>query len=103
MTDGRLWIRQQFDEQLEERTRAFVNDPTRNRFDAEKRVARLSRIFEWYEEDFGASDDGVLAFVARYVDDPEVAAGLREGGWKLGHLSYDWSLNGPRPPPRLKE
>lgn len=94
------FLPERLDEQLERRARAFVNDPTRNRFDAQTRVAHLSALFEWYEEDFVGSSGSIAAYVAHYVDDPQVAAGLREGGWKLRSLPYDWSLNGASPPPR---
>jgi hypothetical protein len=97
------FVPERLDEQLEGLTRAFVNDPTRNRFDVEGRVAHLSQIFEWYAEDFATSYGSTAAFVARYVDEPRVSAGLREGGWELRSLPWDWSLNGTPPPPPVAE
>jgi len=88
------------EEQLERETLRFVNDAQRNRFDAERRVASLSAIFDWYAEDFEASDGSVERFVARYVDDPEVAQGLAAGEWVVESLGYDWSLNGTPAPPQ---
>lgn len=80
--------------QLERDTRAFVNDPSRNRFGAQARVARLSAIFDWYAEDFQAAAGSVHAYVAAYVTDPEVAQGLGAGQWRIEYQDYDWSLNG---------
>ena len=85
------------DRSLDEAARAFVNDPARNGFDARTRVAHLSAIFDWYEEDFLAEADSLLAWVARYVDDPELASGLARGdAWTVRYLDYDWTLNGDR-------
>ena len=85
------------DRQLDAATRRFVNDPSRNRFDPTQRVAHLSAIFAWYAEDFEAEAPTVAAWVARYVDDPDVARGLAAGDWRIRKLDYDWSLNGPAP------
>jgi len=86
------------EEQLLAATEDFVNDPTRNRFDAAARTARVSRIFDWYEEDFTAAHGTIAAYISRYVADPDVARGLAGRGWKLRFLPYDWTLNGAPPP-----
>ena len=88
------------DAQLEDQTRRFFGDRTRNRFDAAKATLYLSRILDWYAEDFerpfrgGAS---VGAFVARYA---EQLRGQVATPWLLNTheidievLVYDWSLN----------
>jgi hypothetical protein len=85
------------DRQLAEVARAFINDPTRNRFDREKKVAYLSMIFKWFESDFSAAAGSVLAYIARYVDDPELAKELAQPGYGIEYLDYDWSLNGIPP------
>ena len=93
------------DAQLDTVTRAFVNDPTRNRFDPDAGRAELSKIFSWYEEDFGItaeSDAGadvgpVGAWIAPWLEDQRAAAALLAGELDIGSLPYDWSLNGPRP------
>lgn len=84
------FVPERLDEQLDVLTRAFINDPTRNQYDLHSGMARLSQIFEWYEEDFG----NVPHYLARYVTDPEVAAALREGRLEIEYFPYDWSLNG---------
>jgi hypothetical protein len=81
------------EEQLEASTRAFVNDTTKNRFDPDSGVARVSKILKWFDKDFEAAG-GVQGFLAGYVDDDRVARALREQRLKLKYLDYDWSLNG---------
>ena len=70
---------------LETNMRRFLDDPSRNRIDRERRELRLSRIFEWYAEDFGGPQE-----LARYVDgfvDGDVA------GFDVSFLEYSWELN----------
>jgi hypothetical protein len=63
----------------------------------------LSKIFEWYGEDFvgyapesGYAGDpevrGVLAFAAEYVSE-DIAAWLAGGEYEVRFLDYDWTLN----------
>jgi hypothetical protein len=86
---------EQLDRQLDEATRQFINDRSRNRIDPGAGVAALSKIFQWYEEDFLAEAASVARYVSRYVDDPEAARALLREEVELRYLPYDWSLNGP--------
>ena len=87
----------QLDRQLDGVARAFINDPTRNRFDRTQKVATLSMIFHWFEQDFVRVAGSVSAYIARYVDDPELAKELMQSGYRIEFLDYDWSLNGIPP------
>ena len=77
--------------QLEEQAQRFLSDRTRNRL----RDGRLevSRIFDWFKEDFGdraayfARYDGLLADGAQ---DRQLIAQKRA---PLAFLDYDWTLN----------
>ncbi|MFY9317135.1 MAG: DUF547 domain-containing protein [Burkholderiales bacterium] len=70
--------------QLEDQTRRFLADRSRNRL-ADGRL-ELSRIFDWYQEDFAPLE----RFLARYVDLPgNVSA-------PVSFLEYDWTLNDSR-------
>lgn len=61
--------------------------------DRNKRVVRISKIFDWFEEDF-ETEGGVLATIANYVD-TEDARWLRNVGRRasIRFFDYDWSLN----------
>ncbi|MEO0365515.1 MAG: DUF547 domain-containing protein [Pseudomonadota bacterium] len=90
-----LYTADGLDTELDAVTRAFVNNPDSNQFDADNRTARLSRIFKWYGDEFEAVGGGSLgAFLAAYVDDPDVATSLKNNSWKFSYSDYDWSLNG---------
>jgi len=83
--------------QLNERTKAFINDPTQT-FVADGRL-HVSKIFDWYGEDFGG-EAGAWTFIRRFAT-PRLATAmdaLADHG--LVYNEYDWSLNDrPRPAP----
>lgn len=88
------------DRQLEEQTQRFLGDRTRNRFDADSRTLYLSRIFDWYGEDFDLPFRGarsMAAFLALHREalgiDDRAAAELAAGAIEIEFLDYDWSLN----------
>lgn len=87
----------QLDRQLDQVARAFINDPTRNGFDRQQKVASLSMIFKWFEPDFAGAAGSVLAYIARYVEGSELAKELTQPGYRIEYLDYDWSLNGIAP------
>ncbi len=94
---------ERLDEQLDDQGRAFLNDPRLNRFEPATGLVHLSKIFDWFGEDFrqfaagsGYTGDeriaGVLAFVSRYLNDP-VRSFLEGGDYEVRFLDYDWTLN----------
>jgi len=91
----------QLEEQLDQVAREFVNDLSRNRFDREQKVAHLSKIFDWFKDDFVANAGSVQKFVARYVLDTEVQRDLIADTYRIEYREYDWGLNGT--PPRKVE
>lgn len=94
---SRAYTTDRLDEQLEKSARAFINDPTRNRFDRERKIASLSMIFNWFGEDFAAQAGSLLAYVRRYVADPDLARELDVIPYEVRFLEYDWGLNGLPP------
>ena len=83
--------------QLDRVAREFINDPARNRFDRKNKVASLSMIFKWFEEDFTKAAGSVVSYITRYVNDPELVQDLMQSDYRIEYLEYDWSLNGLPP------
>lgn len=90
--------------QLETITNSFLADRSRNRFNAASRTLEVSRIFDWYREDFERGWKGwhqLDQFLAHYAgsltDTPEardaLMADLVAGRVKIKFLDYDWALN----------
>lgn len=92
-----IYTAAELDQQLDDQARLFINDASKNSFDANKRKASISRIFKWYPDDFESGDDDLGDYLARYVEDRNVAAMLRAGEFKFKFQKYDWSLNGSAP------
>jgi hypothetical protein len=80
--------------QLEEETKIFVNDETRNVFNLEEREAEISQIFNWFGEDFGDSDENIIKFISEYLPENiknDIIKNIDE--WDVSNKSYDWGLN----------
>ena len=54
---------------------------------------RISSIYDWYQVDFGTSEQELLEHLAAYAE-PELAGRLRAYDGRLRY-DYDWNLNEP--------
>lgn len=81
------------DRQLDDNTRRFLADKSKNDLDKNTGIASISKIFKWFSDDFEAQG-GVQNFLAQYTREPDIAAMLRANGFKIKYRDYDWSLNG---------
>lgn len=79
------------EEQFDEAARTYINHPRGARMDNERLIA--SSIYDWFEEDFGGSDESVIAHIREYAD-ADLADAL-VGLDQLSAHAYDWSLNEP--------
>ena len=71
------------DAQLDEQARGYVNEDRGVKAAGDS--AQLSKIFDWYKDDFGG-EAGVNAFLAKY-------RGGKASFKKVTYQDYDWSLN----------
>jgi hypothetical protein len=80
--------------QLNEQTRLFLRDSSRNRLNAETKILSVSKIFSWFKEDFTKDNKTLAQFIAPFItDDVKIQDELRSGKYTIEHLEYDWSLN----------
>ncbi len=88
------WRPDRLDAQLDAALRGWLADPRKGlRIDRERGVVTLSRIFDWFEEDFEDAG-GVMAFVAPYLSDVDRDWLRGEGAdASIEYLDYDWGLN----------
>jgi Protein of unknown function, DUF547 len=89
--------------QLEDNTRRFLRDKTRNRVAAGGTKLEVSKIFDWFKIDWTSGYKGISTreqFFAKYAeqlsDDPSIQQAIRESKLSLGFLDYDWGLNDRR-------
>ena len=53
---------------------------------------RLSKIYKWYQDDFGGSDQAVIAHMQQYAN-PTTCCQLQKARGRVSGHFYDWSLN----------
>jgi hypothetical protein len=82
------------DKQLQEQTVIFLRDKKRNSFDLKNKKANISKIFEWFGEDFGKSDKDILMYISNFLPDDvrkDIKQNINE--WTISYKKYDWNLN----------
>ncbi len=95
------FVGERLEAQLDEQALRFMSDRSRNRFADGK--LQLSKIFDWYGDDFKQGYKGITslgAFAARYAnalaDAPADRERIKAQGLEIGFLDYDWKLNDAR-------
>ncbi len=78
---NRAWTTDNLERQLEIQTKKFINNSAYNTYS--KKEASISRIFEWYAEDFG----DIRTYLNKYLDSP-----IKDNA-KIKYSEYDWALN----------
>jgi hypothetical protein len=77
------------DQQLDQATRSFINNPNNCRL--EGNTFYVSRIFEWFSEDF---NDDIVSFYLKYTRDGlKKKLAEKKDVIQVKYLNYDWSLN----------
>lgn len=93
------------DEQLKDQTEVFLQHKNKFKINREDKKVYLSRIFDWFGDDFvksyapkagfdeyGKKERAVLNFVGKHVGESERAF-LENRGYEIEYLKYDWGLN----------
>jgi hypothetical protein len=78
--------------QLDEQTRLFLKDSSKNRIDLKNKTLHLSPIFDWFKGDFVGKSGSVEKFIAPYFDAADRAA-IAKGGFTIKNSDYSWNLN----------
>lgn len=87
--NGEAFTAENADALMDASARAYVNSPHGVAVDA--RGLTLSSIYRWYKEDFGDSDEELLAHIALYADEP--LAKVLADKPRIRGYHYDWQLN----------
>lgn len=91
--------------QLEDQVKTWLARPESGfRIDREEKKVYLSKIFDWYGDDWKASfaaegkfsggekERAVLNFITNYLNEEDKAY-LEQGDYEVKYLGYDWGLN----------
>ena len=94
------FVGSRLDAQLDEQARRFFSDRSRNRWNATTGKLEVSKIFDWYAEDFRLGHKGIAAATALYAryadqlaDAPADRDRIRSQAAPVAYLDYDWKLN----------
>ncbi len=94
---GEAYVTTRLEEQLTDQAKRFLQDGTRNYYDAQKNTLYLSKIFKWFKEDFVKKSGSVQNFVAsRMAKNVQEEEKIKSADFDT--LEYDWTLN--ETPPR---
>jgi hypothetical protein len=80
--------------QLEEQARRFLSDRARNRVRAGR--LEVSKIFDWFREDFQPLERYLARYAEILSDEPQERRRIAERAAPITFLDYDWSLNDSR-------
>lgn len=86
---GETFRADKLDGQLERLAKGFVNSDRGVRVAGDNKSAALSKIFDWYKDDFAAGG-GAVGFVNKRRTPP------LPDGVKITYQDYDWALNDAR-------
>ncbi len=94
------FVAERLDAQLDEQARRFMSDRSRNRWSVATQRLELSKIFDWYGEDFRLGQRGIssvqvfsASFANELADAPADRERIRGARVEVSHLAYDWALN----------
>jgi len=104
------YVAQRLEAQLEEQARRFLSDRSRNRYDPGSGRLEVSRIFDWFKEDWTSGYRGFegkgepirsreqyfASYAALLADDPGGQKRLLDQNAGMRFLEYDWTLNDAR-------
>jgi hypothetical protein len=101
------YVAGRLDAQLEEQARRFLSDRSRNRYNAADGRLEVSKIFDWFKEDWTSGYRGFdgkrepirsreqyfAGYAALLADRPEHRKLVDEQKAAIRFLDYDWNLN----------
>jgi hypothetical protein len=85
------YVAERLEAQLAQQAERFLSDRSRNRAAGDK--LEVSKIFDWFKEDFGQREQYFAKYAKLLADDPAQQKLVAEGKASLSFLKYDWTLN----------
>lgn len=81
-------------EQLNDQGKKFFVNSSKNNFDLRSKTAYLSRILDWYRNDFGKNNSEIFLSISEFLPE-KVAAEIKNSNdkWNIKFKNYNWSLN----------
>ncbi len=100
MLFNEAFMAERLDKQLEQGLKSFLSDSSRNTYHKESNSLQISKIFDWYSEDFERGYQGynkVIDVMAKYpellTNDVAGQNAIKSKTPTIKYLNYDWNLN----------
>jgi hypothetical protein len=98
MLRNEAYVGDRLDNQLADATKRFLGDRSRNRYDASGSTLEVSKIFDWYSDDFqrdavGSVRKFLISQAASLGDGSITQQQLGKPAVSIRFLPYDWRLN----------
>ena len=77
--------------QLDDQMLTFLNDRDKNGID--DKGIYLSKIFDWYRDDFNGLEDYLLEYISALSDDPAQKEKMKQQSLDIRFVDYNWTLN----------
>lgn len=88
----RAYFGSSLEQQLANSSRLFFHTPSKFTYDLQRGQLGLSKIIQWFGDDFGRNDQERLRYLSQFM--PADAARLaNSGSAAISYLEYDWGLN----------
>jgi hypothetical protein len=81
------YVPEKLENQLNEQTKAAINNPSFIKINTSSKKISVSQIFEWYKDDFITKNSSLITFLNAYLSSPI------DEKYRLSYYNYDWSLN----------
>lgn len=81
------FVASRLDAQLDDQMQAWLQDSSRNQLEGKE--LKVSKIFDWYGDDFEKWGGGVVQVIKKYAGSERTIASEVE----VDYLDYDWGLN----------
>ena len=80
--------------QLSEASLNFLKNNTKNKINLNSDTISISKIFDWYEDDFDKHEQSVKHFIAKILKlNPSQKSHILSGKVDKDYTKYDWNLN----------
>jgi uncharacterized protein DUF547 len=89
-------VAERLDKQLDALVARWLADPERNRFDKKSAKIVVSKVFDWFKDDFVRDAGSVQAWIAARAPESERAWLSSADDLKIEFLAYSWKLNEAR-------
>ena len=85
------FVAEKLDAQMDEQMTTWLTDPTRNKIKTDAKSIELSKIFDWYKDDFVEWGGGIPKVLAKYLKTGATEQALSKK--KIKYMNYSWDLN----------